>query len=170
MHYPFWVSIFFITNASSQLSLQKTTISIGISTRQSDSLTSFKCKKRERERERERDCVNFCTHCSSSTLWFPCQRFKTFFGCQEMDLWWLVAQILPWYTCWRIWHTSHSELLAETPTCPSLAGKDWGQDLWSTGHPDNVINSECMKHLELPWSLTHRNGQSPCEQVCHHLM
>ncbi len=120
-------------------------------------------------RERERDCVNFCTHCSRSALWFPCQRFKTFFGCQEMDLWWLVAQILPWYTCWRIWHTSHSELLAETPTCPSLAGKDWDQDLWSTSHPDNVINLECMKHLELPWSLTHRNGQSPCEQVCHHL-
>lgn len=78
----FGSAFFFITNASSQLSLQKTTISIGISTRQSDSLTSFKCK----ERERERDCVNFCTHCSSSTLWFPCQRFKTFFGCQEMDL------------------------------------------------------------------------------------
>lgn len=48
MHNPFWVSIFLITNASSQLSLQRTIISIGIGTRQSDS-TSSKCKERERE-------------------------------------------------------------------------------------------------------------------------
>lgn len=68
---------------------------------------------------------------------------------------------------WRNLRTCRTEQSTWTPTCLSTAGTDWGPALLRVNHPDIGTCLGCTMHQELPWSLSHRSGRSPCALAFH---